>query len=115
MERTIFMHAVLRCTDQTISTDFFPMAMYYAVWVYNKIPDMQSGYPLLEYGQGKCLSQCHKILATFMVRVVQPMFYNRKLQKPGVKTPKWDPRSQRVVNTDFINMHSAQVGLVINL
>ena len=29
--------------------------------------------------------------------------------------PKWAPRSQRGVNMGFINMHSTQVGLVLNL
>ena len=38
-----------------------------------------------------------------------------KLQNPVVKIPKWDPRSQRGVNMGFSNMHSTQVGLVINL
>ena len=38
-----------------------------------------------------------------------------KLQKPGVKIPKWAPRIQRGVNMGFIKMHSTQVGLVINL
>ena len=38
-----------------------------------------------------------------------------ELQKPGVKIPKCDPRSQRGVNMGFIKMHSTQTGLVLNL
>ena len=38
-----------------------------------------------------------------------------KLQKPGVKIPKWAPRSLRGVNMGFSKMHSTQVGLVLNL
>ena len=38
-----------------------------------------------------------------------------KLQNPGLKITKWDPRSQRGVNMGFIKMHSTQVGLVLNL
>ena len=38
-----------------------------------------------------------------------------KLQKPGVKIPKWDLRSRRGVNMGFSKMHSTQVGLVLNL
>ena len=41
-ERTMLMHAALRCPEETLSTDLWKMAMYYAVWVYNRIPDMQS-------------------------------------------------------------------------
>ena len=40
--RTILMHSALRFTDDTLSTDIWPMAMYYAIWVYNRIPDMKS-------------------------------------------------------------------------
>ena len=39
----------------------------------------------------------------------------KKLQKPGVKIPKWGPRSRRGVNMGISNMHSTQVGLVLNL
>ena len=38
-----------------------------------------------------------------------------KLQKPGVKIPKWAPSSRRGVNMGFNKMHSRQVGLVLNL
>ena len=42
MERTMLMHVELRCTEGTFSTDIWPMVMDYAVWVYNRTPDMQS-------------------------------------------------------------------------
>ena len=32
-EMIMLMHAALRCTEDTLSTDIWPMAMYYAVWV----------------------------------------------------------------------------------
>ena len=38
-----------------------------------------------------------------------------KLQKPGVKIPKWDPMSRIGFNMGFSKMHSTQVGLVLNL
>ena len=40
-ERTILMHAELRCPEDILSTDLYPTAMDYAVWVYNQIPDIQ--------------------------------------------------------------------------
>ena len=40
MSRTMLMHAALRCPDDTFSTDLWPMAMDYAVWVYNRTPDV---------------------------------------------------------------------------
>ena len=33
METTMLMHAALRCNEDTLSTDIWPMAIYYAVWV----------------------------------------------------------------------------------
>ena len=48
MARTMLMHAALRRPEDTFSTDICPMAMYYAVWVYNWTPDMQSGLSAIE-------------------------------------------------------------------
>ena len=39
----MLMHDVLRFTGVTLSSDIWPMPMDYAVWVYNRIPDMRSG------------------------------------------------------------------------
>jgi hypothetical protein len=38
-----------------------------------------------------------------------------KLQKPGVKIPKWAARSRRVVFMGFSPKHSTLVGLILNL
>ena len=43
MARTMLIHAALRFPEDTLSTDLWPMAMDYAVWVYKRTPDMQSG------------------------------------------------------------------------
>ena len=43
MERTRLIYAEIRCPHDTFYTDIWPMAMDYSVWVYNQIPDMQSG------------------------------------------------------------------------
>ena len=48
MARTMLMHAALRCPEYTLSTDLCPMAMHYAVWVCNWIPDMQSRLSAIE-------------------------------------------------------------------
>ena len=39
MSRTMLMHATLRCPEDTLSNNILPIAMGYAVWVYNHIPD----------------------------------------------------------------------------
>ena len=47
-ERTMLMHAALRCPEYTLYTDIWPMTMYYYVCVYNRTPDMHSGLSAIE-------------------------------------------------------------------
>ena len=42
MKRTMLIHAVLRYPEDTFSTDIFPMEIYYALWFYNWISNMQT-------------------------------------------------------------------------
>ena len=42
MVRTMLVHAALRFPEDTFSTDIWPMAMDYNMWVYNQTPDVQS-------------------------------------------------------------------------
>ena len=48
MARTMLMNAAIICPGDTFSTDIWPMSIDYAVWVYNRIPDMQSGLSDIE-------------------------------------------------------------------
>ena len=48
MARTMLMHTALRCTEEILSTDLWPMAMDYAVLFYNRNPDMQSALSAIE-------------------------------------------------------------------
>ena len=41
IERTMVMYAVLRCPKDILSTYLWPVAIYYAVWTYNRIPDIK--------------------------------------------------------------------------
>ena len=60
---------------------------------------------IFRYGQVQGFSKCHKSYVTNMFGAVQP-FLEPKLQKPGVKIPKWDPRSQIGVHMGFRKMDS---------
>ena len=48
MARTMLMYAALIFPEYTFSTGIWPMTMDYAVWVYNRTPDMQSGLSAIE-------------------------------------------------------------------
>ena len=43
MNITIIIHDALKCPEDTIFTDIWSMEMDYAVWIYNRIPDMNPG------------------------------------------------------------------------
>ena len=45
----------------------------------------------------------------------QSMFLEPSFQKPGVKTLKWDPMSQRRVNMGFGKGCSTKFGLIMNI
>ena len=56
MERTMLMHAALRCTDDTLSTDLghWQFIMLYGSTIRSLICSLD--YPLLKYGQDQGLS-----------------------------------------------------------
>ena len=93
MARTISMHDALRFTEETLYTDLWTMAMDCSVWVYNRVPDMQSGLSAIKIWSrssfepvSETLSNCH--VWGFTAYVLEPNFPNT-----GVKIIKWSPRS----------------------
>ena len=62
MTRTMLMHVAFRFPEDKLSTDLWPMAMDYAVWVYNRTPDMQSGLSAIEIwsGNSKAVANCER-------------------------------------------------------
>ena len=94
MKRTMLMHAALRCPEDTFSTDLWPMAMDYAVWDYNRIPGMQSGLSSIETFSRSRFEILSETLRNCHVWGCPTYILEPKFQKPGVKIPKWDPRSR---------------------
>ena len=89
--------------------------MDYAVWVYNRIPDMQSGLSTAEIWPSSMFDPVSETLKNFHVWGFPTYILEPRLQKPGVNIPKWYHRSRIGVNMGSIKMHSTQVGLVLNL
>ena len=88
MARTMLMYSALRCPEDALSTDIWPMTVDYAVWVYNCTPDMHSGLSAIEIWSrsrfepvSETLSNCH--FWGCPTYVLEP-----KLQNPGVKILK---------------------------
>ena len=76
---------------------------------------MQSGLSAIEIWSRSRFEPVSETLSNCYVWGCPTYVLELKLQKPGVKIPKWAPRSQRGVNMGFSKMHSTQVGLVLNL
>ena len=88
--------------------------MDYAIWVYNRIPDMKYGLSATEIWSKLIFEPVQKPLSTVMFGI-SGIFLGPNLQKPGVNIPKWDPSGQIGVNLVFRKMRSTQVGLIINM
>ena len=67
MERNMLMHSALRFTEDTLSTDLWPMEMYYAVWVYNRTPDIKYGLSDIEIWSRSRLEPVSETLSNFHV------------------------------------------------
>jgi hypothetical protein len=115
MARTMLLfHAALRHGWSQNHQDLWPQAMDHAVWLNNRIPRPDSGLPPMEMwirstsiNLADTLGYCHIWgCPTF---VLEP-----KLQKNGVKIPKWAPWSRQGVNVGFSRMHSSLIVLVLN-
>ena len=115
MERTMLVHYALRFPKDPIFTDIWSMEMDYDIWVYNRIPDIQSRLSAIEIQSRSKFERVSETLRKFHTWGCPTYFLEPKLQKPGVNVLEWSPRIQRGVNIGFSKMHSTQVGLVINL
>ena len=93
MASTMLMHADMRFSENTFSTDIWPMAMDYAVWVYNRIPGIQSGLSAIEIWSSSRFETVSETRSNFHVWGCPTYLLRPKLQKPGEKIHKWYPRS----------------------
>ena len=114
MARTMLLHAALRSPEGTITMDLWPMAMDHASWLYNCIPKQSTGLsPIQILTQSTFLDTCH-VLSNCHVWGSPVYVLEAKLQKAGVKIPKWAPRARCGLNLGFFRLHSSLVSLVLN-
>ena len=111
----MLIQAALKCPEDTLYTDIWPMAINYDVWVCNRTPDMQSGLSAIEMWSRSRFEPVSETLSNCQVWGCPTYVLEPKLQKSGVKIHKWFPRSRRGVNMGFSKMHSTPFGLVLNL
>ncbi|KAL7484019.1 hypothetical protein ACHAW6_009661 [Cyclotella cf. meneghiniana] len=110
MARANMLHATLHWPERSF-IDLWPLAMNYAVWVYNRLPQQGAGLSPEELFSGiKCsrssLPRAHVFGCP--VYVLDP-----RLQD-GKKIPKWDSRARQGIFVGFSPHHSTSVPLILN-
>ena len=110
----MLLHGAKRNPEGTITTELCPMAMDHAVWIYNRIPKFDTGLSPLQHWTQSTFEDTKTTLSNLHVWGCPTYVLEPKLQKPGVKIPKWAPRSRQGRNMGFSRFHSTLVGLILN-
>eukprot|EP00804_Cyclotella_cryptica_P016249 CCRYP_005730-RC/>CCRYP_005730-RC protein AED:0.47 eAED:0.42 QI:0/-1/0/1/-1/0/1/0/200 len=110
MARANMLHATLHWPERSF-IDLWPLAMDYAVWVYNRLPQHGAGLSPEELFSGikfprSGLPRAHVFGSP--VYVLDP-----RLQD-GKKIPKWDSRARQGIFVGFSTRHSSLVPLILN-
>ena len=98
---------------QQANASFWPQAVDYAIWVFNRMPNMNSGITpneLWSSARGNAgieLSRTHVFGCP--VYVLDPALQD------GKKIPKWNPRARLGLFLGFSALHSSQVPMVLNV
>ena len=95
MARTMLIHADIHSPGGTISMDLWPMAMDHAVWLYNRIPRQENGIAPIEIWSRTTIHPYDSIFSNCHTWGCPTFVLEPKLQKSGVKIPKWQPRRQK--------------------
>ena len=98
---------------QQANASFWPQAMDYAIWVFNRMPNMESGISpneLWSSARGNAgieLSRAHVFGC--------PVYVLDAALQDGKKIPKWNPRARLGLFLGFSDLHSSQVPMVLNV
>ncbi len=111
MARVMLIHASLRWPDAA-DASLWPIAVDYAVHVYNKMPNPKSGQSPLHISTGT-------LVPRYSIKDLHVWGYpcyvlDPKLQN-GQKLPRWQPKSCRAIFVGISPNHSNNVPLVLNL
>jgi hypothetical protein len=110
MARTMMLHSAVRWPDVADST-LWPMAVDYAVHIFNHVPNNLSGISPIELVTRTALPS--KDFVHLHVWGSPAYVLDPKLQK-GQKLPKWQPRSRRAIFVGLSKRHAATIPLVLN-
>ena len=96
---------------QHANSTYWPQAIDYVVWVFNRLPNMESGIAPNEIWSGVCSP--HTKLSRHVFGC--PVYVLNASLQDGKKIPKWSPHAHLGLFLGFSDLHSSQVPLVLNV
>jgi hypothetical protein len=110
MARAMLLHATVRWKDQ-VSPTLWPMAVDYAVYLYNHLPNDKGIAPADVFTGSQ--SPRHKIRDLHVWGC--PTYVLDPTLQQGQKLPRWQPRSRQGMFLGLSPKHSSDVPLILNL
>ena len=104
MARTMMLHAALRWPKEQLTPDLWPMAMDYAVYIYNRLPKSETGYSPLELWT-RTSFDFHSLIQDCHVWGDPSYTLEPSLSKAGGKLPKWQHGSPQGIFMGFSPEH----------
>eukprot|EP00804_Cyclotella_cryptica_P011604 CCRYP_020926-RA/>CCRYP_020926-RA protein AED:0.37 eAED:0.37 QI:0/0/0/1/0/0/2/0/251 len=103
MARVNMLHATLHWSERSF-IDLWPLAMNYAVWVYNRLPQHGAGLSPKELFSGIKFPRsglpCAHVFGS-------PVYVLDPCLQDGKKIPKWDSRARQGIFVEFSIRHSS--------
>jgi Integrase core domain. len=110
LARAMLLHSAL-LWPQEHSLDLWPMAMDYAVWIWNNLP-MDDGLSPEEKFSGQKFPNYDHLRRAHVFGC--PCYVLNPKLVAGQKIPKWDPRSRQGKFVGYSKQHSTTAGLILN-
>jgi hypothetical protein len=98
---------------QHANSKYWPQAVDYAAWVFNRLPNMESGIAPNEIWSGVLRSPSSELSRAYVFEC--PVYVLDASLQDGRKIPKWNPRARLGLFLGFSDLHSSLVPLVLNI
>jgi hypothetical protein len=98
---------------QFANAKYWPQAIDYAVWVFNRLPNMETGLTPIEIWSSVCSPTDSELARSHVFGC--PVYVLDASLQDGKKIPKWNPRARLGLFLGFFHLHSSQVPLVLNV
>ena len=98
---------------QYASSSLWPQAINYAVWVFNQLPNQENGVSPNEIWFSARGTSEVELPRTHVFGC--PVYVLDPALQDGKKIPKWDPCARLGLFLGFLDLHSSQVPMVLNV